>query len=68
MAEHCCATMRQNAENICAAHPDRFDCADCLIDHGEDGLYGIIIHDGGSSAVVINYCPWCGAKLPDEAR
>jgi Domain of unknown function (DUF6980) len=30
--------------------------------------YGIIIHDGGSSHIVINYCPWCGARLPDSQR
>ena len=25
---------------------------------------GIIIHDGGQSFIKINYCPWCGRKLP----
>lgn len=30
--------------------------------------YGIVIHDGGNSSVLINYCPWCGKKLPDTKR
>ena len=30
--------------------------------------YGIIIHDLGSSYVKIEYCPWCGRKLPDSKR
>lgn len=30
--------------------------------------YGIIIHDGGESSIQINYCPWCGAKLPNSKR
>ena len=25
--------------------------------------FGIPIHDGGSSFIRINYCPWCGKKL-----
>lgn len=30
--------------------------------------YGIAICDGGSSFQVINYCPWCGKKLPKSLR
>jgi len=30
--------------------------------------YGLLIHDGGSSFVTIQYCPWCGAKLPESKR
>ncbi|MDF3028892.1 MAG: hypothetical protein K0S23_3199 [Fluviicola sp.] len=26
--------------------------------------FGIPIHDGGSSYIRINYCPWCGVQLP----
>jgi hypothetical protein len=25
--------------------------------------YGIPIHDGGYSYIVITYCPWCGSQL-----
>ena len=30
--------------------------------------YGICIHDGGSSNITINFCPWCGKKLPESQR
>jgi hypothetical protein len=30
--------------------------------------YGIPISDGGSSFIHVNYCPWCGAKLPPSKR
>ena len=30
--------------------------------------YGLIIHDGGSSALLIQFCPWCGTKLPESKR
>jgi hypothetical protein len=53
----------------CDQHPDPLDCADILIFHSEQlDEYGIIIHDGGSSYSVIQYCPWCGIKLPESKR
>jgi hypothetical protein len=43
------------------------DCPDCLIDYWPDTqTYGLMIHDGGNSVIVISYCPWCGAKLPEQ--
>lgn len=30
--------------------------------------YGLIIHDGGESSIQINYCPWCGQRLPVSKR
>ena len=27
------------------------------------GNFGLPIHDGGNSYILINYCPWCGSKL-----
>ncbi|GHA67988.1 DUF6980 family protein [Pontibacter akesuensis] len=36
---------------------------DVIINKWDEGLYGIPIHDGSVSMVVINYCPWCGTKL-----
>ena len=66
MSQHCCETMRENVENVCDQHADREDCPDCLIDfRPHSGLYGIMIHDGGSSMITIAYCPWCGTRLPE---
>jgi hypothetical protein len=30
--------------------------------------HGLIVHDGGSSMVTIDYCPWCGTRLPESKR
>jgi hypothetical protein len=57
--------MTRQLQHVCEQHADPFECPDALIDHSaQTGEYGIIVHDGGSSCVVIKYCPWCGAKLP----
>ena len=61
---HCCEDMKRNVETRCEMHPDPFECPDHLIFCGSrPRWYGIIVHDGGSSFIVINYCPWCGADL-----
>lgn len=37
---------------------------DSVITHFKKGkFFGIPIHDGGSSFIQINFCPWCGSKL-----
>jgi hypothetical protein len=30
--------------------------------------YGIVVHDGGKSYVRIDFCPWCGTRLPESKR
>jgi hypothetical protein len=30
--------------------------------------HSILIQDGGSSVALIEFCPFCGAKLPDSLR
>lgn len=30
--------------------------------------YGIKIVDGGNSSIKIDFCPWCGEKLPESKR
>lgn len=50
----------------CDAHESRYACPDALLDVVQ-GRYGLIVHDGGSSFVEINFCPWCGARVDSEA-
>jgi hypothetical protein len=46
------------------------------IDEGETGVhrvpkfaeYGIKVNDGGTGYITMNYCPWCGVKLPESKR
>lgn len=69
MDRHCCEDMRREVERVCEQHPDRFDCPDCLVQYWPKVReYGLIVHNGGSAVIVIRYCPWCGAKLPDSLR
>jgi hypothetical protein len=30
--------------------------------------YGVRVLDGGSSFIVLRFCPWCGAVLPKSLR
>jgi hypothetical protein len=60
----CCITM---ANNVFLSYNENgeidIENHDVVINKWKDGTYGIPIHDGGSSVVKINYCPWCGSKL-----
>ncbi len=56
----CCEMMEyflnNNESNKIIQYSDRFD------------EYGIVVHDGGNSSIIINYCPWCGKELPKSKR
>ena len=61
--------MTDAVQSTCSEHPDRFDCPDALLDYSDIfDEYGIIVHDGGRSTVAIEFCPWCGARLPESQR
>jgi len=69
MNKHCCQRMEEAVTNTCEDHDDRHECPDCLIDYNyKFNEYGLIIHDGGSSVMTIEFCPWCGSKLPESRR
>jgi hypothetical protein len=56
--------MSRQLSLVCPDHPDLSDCPDSLIVYVDRlGEFGLRVHDGGSSYVVIRHCPWCGAKL-----
>jgi hypothetical protein len=67
--EHCCSEMEERLEFECSHHKNPFECPDNLVSYSADlNEYGLIIHDGGSSSILIKYCPWCGARLPESKR
>ena len=69
MKSHCCPRMSEMVAHICEQHPDRFDCPECLVEYEPKfDEYGLIIHDGGSSSMSIQFCPWCGTRLPESKR
>ncbi|WP_439654229.1 DUF6980 family protein [Streptacidiphilus anmyonensis] len=48
---------------------DRCDeaCPDALIRFSAKFWeHGLIVHDGGASSMVIDFCPWCGQRLPES--
>jgi len=60
----CCGRMRDEFKRTCDEHEARHECPDLVLDYNETiKRFGILIHDGGSSVYLINYCPWCGTKL-----
>ncbi len=48
-------------------YADPRQCPDCLVIRRADGSYAIPVHDGGSAASAIRYCPWCGIELGTAA-
>ncbi|MBK1884552.1 hypothetical protein JIN85_19205 [Luteolibacter pohnpeiensis] len=61
--------MKSAVASECEQHVGRRDCPDALINYSAKfDEYGIIVHDGGSSSISIDYCPWCGSKLPEPQR
>jgi len=64
-SEHiCCDRMRSNLQHTCDQHESPYDCPDKLVVYWPNsGTYGLIVHDGGQSAVEISFCPWCGTNL-----
>ena len=69
MERPCCEDMRREVERACEQHPDGFDCPDCPVHYSPKFReYGLTVHDGGSSSCGIQFCPWCGVRLPESLR
>lgn len=60
----CCEQLDAQLRWSCDVHDDPSDCPDVVIVRTARG-FGLPIHDGGSSSIEIDFCPWCGAKLTD---
>jgi len=64
MNKYCCENMSRSITYSCDVHNNPFDCPEILVCHDEKwDVYGLIVHDGGESYILINYCPWCGRKI-----
>jgi hypothetical protein len=64
----CCESMCTQLDAVCATHSSPADCPDKLLGRfGGQGVDGLYVRDGGSSFVVISYCPWCGERLSGRA-
>ena len=64
-AAFCCEAMASALAFDCNQHADPFECADHLVVYNEVfDEFGIVVHDGGPSYVLIAHCPWCGTRGP----
>ncbi len=69
MEKHCCQEMESRiSESFDEAGEIKYDAVDVVINKWKNGTYGIPIHDGGTSMIVINFCPWCGKKLFEKTN
>jgi len=65
---HCCEQMNMKISMNCSEH-DKFSCPDTPIYYDEVfDEYGLIVFDGGESYILMEFCPWCGKKLPEPQR
>ncbi len=53
---NCCQNMAYYIQNEVVSYNEVFD------------EYGIIVHEDDVSTIIIEYCPWCGKKLPISQR
>jgi hypothetical protein len=61
--------MQAQVDHTCPQHPEPDTCPDKLVTYTPRfDEYGLIIHDGGGSSLLIQYCPWCGGQLPRSRR
>lgn len=56
--------MEEQLQNTCDDHDDPYECSDIVVVQMYGEWFGLPVHDGGRSAITIDYCPWCGARLP----
>ncbi len=63
---HCCEKMKYFLSN--GSKNGQFSSDDIIYYCPEFDEYGIVVHDSGKSYIKIEYCPWCGQKLPDSKR
>lgn len=67
--KHWCERMTGQVGHGCGKGEGSFACPDALIYYDlKFDEYGIIVHDGGESYVTIEFCPFCGSKLPKSKR
>ena len=50
--EHCCENMKMMVEE-----------ENSIVFIQKTREYGVPIQDGGSSFLVMSFCPWCGKKI-----
>ncbi len=60
--KHCCKSM----DEFVGESMHEFDPDHMIYYSSQFDEYGIIVHDGGSSYIIIRHCPWCGKNCPNQ--
>ena len=60
-----CIHVAYQSTHTCDIHSDAWECPDMVLVRTARG-FGIPVRDGGTAVVRIEYCPWCGIKLPEQ--
>jgi hypothetical protein len=61
--------MTEAVEVSCSQHRNLSDCPDAVIAYSSQfDEYGLLVHDGGTSRILIAFCPWCGKHLGRSKR
>ncbi|MFD8935306.1 DUF6980 family protein [Streptomyces sp. NPDC059578] len=67
--QHCCEAMDDAVHPRCERHVQPAVCPDALIEFSARFReYGLPVRDGGGASVTIDFCPWCGRRLPASQR
>lgn len=62
--DYCCLVLANHVSNSLDEDENiKNNDHDVIINKWKNGTFGIPIHDGGSSVVKINFCPWCGENI-----
>jgi|GEM_PF-1574122 len=70
--KHCCVEMEYHllestrAKEVLKEDPEYINYDAVITWDKSRRLYGIPIHDGGSSYIRIKYCPWCGKNIDND--
>ncbi len=60
----CCLNIAKHiSDGLSDKGEEIYDNVDIIMRKWDDGTFGIPIHDGGTSIIKINYCPFCGSEL-----
>jgi hypothetical protein len=69
MEDECCSIMREQMELCRNSQPNPLDSPDVFLVYVPTlDEYGIPVRDGTRTIRLIQFCPWCGTRLPESKR
>lgn len=63
-SKFCCLSLAKHiSDGFDKKEEQVYKNVDVILRKWDNGSIGIPIHDGGTSMIIINYCPFCGTKI-----